>query len=981
MSKKDMFANFATKSSGDRKELLKEIYPIEYKRIFFAKSNKVVDYNPLNHKEQLDTYYEGLEKLKVQYVPFLKRVSPQLKIKRNKLPINTFSYRFNKSPSSEEITIPHYHGPIGRWTSTYQTNVNTKSLDAKKRTYLVCKGIDYNAKIYINGNFVMAHEGFFATFDCDISQYIDETIELTIVVDNDIPTLGNNDIHVNGDKLYAATGLGWDDPQTGWHHCPAGGGIFDQVYLEQREKIFISDIFIKPNIDQMSATVTMTLYSHINENVKRNIAINITPYNFESMEQYELLDEVLIGYGHNYYTYNISMKNAKLWEMEQPHLYNCQGNVNDSHYEATFGMRKFYMDQAGELKGDLFFNNKPIILRGANEMGHLQLCVARNDYEQLIEDILIAKYCNMNYYRITQRPVQEEIYHYCDMLGMLNQVDFPLFGYVRKNQFYEGIKQAGEMERHVRNHPSVIMATYINEPFNPAKYELAHRHLSRVDLEHFFDSCDGAVLFENSDRVIKRVEGDYDPPTNKGLSDFHCYNMWYTNHALPVGMLYKGYLPALKSGWKTGCGEYGTEGLDNLKVMKKYYPKEWLPDDDSNPWIPDKIVKAQSNSMHGDWYEEQLNINDWIEQSQLHQAFATKLMTEAFRRRNDVLVSTAIHLLIDAWPSGWMKTLVDVDRVPKKAYFSFKEALLPLKGSLRSDRWQGYENELIEVEAWILNDTSNKYNNLTMYATINNQDGVFDSYVLDTISIDQVSSKLVGIIPVTIPPTTIKKELYVDIELRNEEKIINRDRLIINIYPKLHKKVAVYPIGRKAKELIYESQYIIQDDFYDGCTVLITDNEKFSQYEQSMKNCKKIFLKTEKGNTYIVDGKTYTINPIFPEEIGEDCDVKGLSFVACHKDWQQYFGNDNFSYLYNNDIGYIDHVATHYVKGPKLQEILYSYQKPSFGGKVKGQKKRLPVVAQFDHNFFITLELAGRIQYNPIIDKLLINIITEMETI
>ena len=33
-------------------------------------------------------------------------------------------------------------------------------------------------------------------------------------------------------------------------------------------------------------------------------------------------------------------------------------------------------------------------------------------------------------------------------------------------------------------------------------------------------------------------------------------------------------------------------------------------------------------------------------------------MTDALRRRSDRIVSTAVHLLIDAWPSGWMKTLV-----------------------------------------------------------------------------------------------------------------------------------------------------------------------------------------------------------------------------------------------------------------------------------------------------------------------------------
>ena len=33
----------------------------------------------------------------------------------------------------------------------------------------------------------------------------------------------------------------------------------------------------------------------------------------------------------------------------------------------------------------------------------------------------------MNFLRFTQRPVQKEIYEYCDMLGLLNQTDLPLF--------------------------------------------------------------------------------------------------------------------------------------------------------------------------------------------------------------------------------------------------------------------------------------------------------------------------------------------------------------------------------------------------------------------------------------------------------------------------------------------------------------------------------------------------------------------------
>jgi len=67
---------------------------------------------------------------------------------------------------------------------------------------------------------------------------------------------------------------------------------------------------------------------------------------------------------------------------------------------------------------------------------------------------------------------------------------------------------------------------------------------------------------------------------------------WHTNHSLPIGKLHKGYLQPLKKGWKTGCGEYGTEGLDPLSVMLENYPNQWLPKNIKEPWTPEKIIKA-----------------------------------------------------------------------------------------------------------------------------------------------------------------------------------------------------------------------------------------------------------------------------------------------------------------------------------------------------------------------------------------------------
>ncbi|MBW7462512.1 hypothetical protein K0U00_51520, partial [Paenibacillus sepulcri] len=92
----------------------------------------------------------------------------------------------------------------------------------------------------------------------------------------------------------------------------------------------------------------------------------------------------------------------------------------------------------------------------------------------------------------------------------------------------------------------------------------------------------------------------------------------------------------------------------NLDVMRAYYPKEWLPagESENELWTPEKIVRAQTYGMHGDWYTEQRTIGEWIRASQRHQSLATKWMTDAWRRRADYVVSTAVHLLIDAWPSG-----------------------------------------------------------------------------------------------------------------------------------------------------------------------------------------------------------------------------------------------------------------------------------------------------------------------------------------
>ena len=168
--------------------------------------------------------------------------------------------------------------------------------------------------------------------------------------------------------------------------------------------------------------------------------IQLCPKNFTDGERVDYHAAMkVIGMGRNEYRYQIPMEEFRLWSPDTPYLYGAVCTMKKdgeivSQACRHFGMRKFVSDETTEPKGKFFLNNEPVLLRGANEMGHLQQCVMNGDFDQLRDDILIAKLCNMNYYRLTQRPVQEEIYDYMDMLGMMNQSDLPLFSTLRRNQ-------------------------------------------------------------------------------------------------------------------------------------------------------------------------------------------------------------------------------------------------------------------------------------------------------------------------------------------------------------------------------------------------------------------------------------------------------------------------------------------------------------------------------------------------------------------
>ena len=1018
----DKFAEIGTRKYTARAYLLTEPQPPVLPTVNLPVTNhpssafKAV--KPISTKEELTSELVNMRK---RYEPFMQNLAPVPAETRKKVPLSEFNWRIETQADLvdfeatlhgegtwQQVGIPHYGPPLGRAVTLYHKVIDLSEDDFARGNLFICfKGVDYKATVFVNGSLCGTHEGFFAPFEFEMSKIAHPGKNNILVrVENDYATQNGQDDEGNsliGDKIYAAGGPGWDEPVDGWHLCKPGMGISQDCYLESRSSLHINDIFVRPMLKDSVAEAWVELNNFSQYPVDAKLKLSVYGQNFSEtvVEDMEYIPsttyipgvgdlakpsdweqkKLKMGYGPNFLRIPVGMKKFRLWEPENPWLYQMQVKVYDANGNLTdtrvqqFGMRSYFIDTISSPKGKMYLNSKMIRLRGANTMGFEQQDVMHKNWNQLITDILLAKLCNMNYLRFTQRPVQAEVYEYCDRLGMLNQTDLPLFGVMRRNKFAEVVKQAEEMERLVRKHPSAIMVTFINERF-PNSEGSPQRGLNDAsEFFRMFAALDQAVLLSNPDQVIKAGDGDYDPPS-PGLPDNHCYNTWYNGHGLGLGKMYKGYWQLVKPGWDYGCGEFGAEGLDPLNVMQKYYPKSWLPKnkEDEKNWNANRIAMSQTHRFHYMWYNTQHSLNDWIEASQDYQARAVKLVSETFRR-DSRMVSFAVHLFIDAWPAGWMKAIMDVDRQPKKAYFAYRNALQPLMVSLRSDRTQFFSVEETSIEAWICNDLNFEPSGYLLKYQLEKEGKIVLANEVEA-KIGVNSPKFQGFLKFKTPEVSKRTPYIVRISLVNEKgESTCQNEFGFDVFPKIvPSKRMVYVLGAtkgKASQLVLEAGYQKAISAETADVILVDDYTKYLQAEKQVnelvfKGKTVVFLELPAQNYQIVKTKVL----IEKTNMGDYFFVSPSTGHPLVKNCKPF----DFNMWYKGKEGYIEPILANTISAPEWTPILSS-------GASNWVADKGTVMAAAELKFgkglfrICELQLVDRIRYNPtafkILDKLL----------
>ncbi len=266
-----------------------------------------------------------------------------------------------------------------------------------KRVLLHFGAVDWQCKVYVNGKCVGEHTGGYVAFSMDITEALIE---------------GENELLV---CVYDPTDAGWQQrgKQTLKTHgfwYTATSGIWQTVWLEAVEELYIEKLRFTPNIDDSTIRVK-TILNRKADGVVRKLTIS---FSGETVCEAEIeADEAVL------------LKNPKLWSPETPNLYDVKleifqnGELKDS-VTSYFGMRKFSMEKDKNGVPRLFLNNQPYFQKGLLDQGYW--CdgglTAPTD-AAMIFDIQKCKDLGFNMLRKHIKAEPLRWYYHCDRLGML----------------------------------------------------------------------------------------------------------------------------------------------------------------------------------------------------------------------------------------------------------------------------------------------------------------------------------------------------------------------------------------------------------------------------------------------------------------------------------------------------------------------------------------------------------------------------------
>ena len=582
---------------------------------------------------------------------------------------------------------------------TYRTFFVKPELISGERLFFVSKGIDYQFKIFVNGEELLSQEGMFTPVNLDLTNKLKQSNELKILV-YPAPKVPGRPVDRSqaSNSVKPAVSYGWD-----WHPRLIPLGIWDETYLEKRPASFIDDFHVNYDLNQ--------------DLTKAEIKLQISGQNLDGVPFiWTLKDEngkeVLKSEGKTM----LDFSNPNLWwphDHGKPYLYSSTIQLLDASgkviqiSESKIGFRriKLLMNEGAWREPDGFpktrsvppaqleINGRKIFCKGTNWVNPeiFPGIITRERYNELLD---LAVEANFNILRVWGGGIvnKESFFELCDEKGILVWQEFPLAcnNYPDDAHYLSILQQeSASIINRVKKHPSLAFWCGGNELFNAwsgmTDQSLALRLLNSQCLE----------LDPNSPFI----------PTSPLMG------MGHGNYVFRDLQTKEEVFSSMARAHYTTYTEFGMPAPSSVAVLKTIIPKEELwPPKPGTSWESHHAYKAWVGNtwLCQDIIEDYFGVSNSLEElvanGQLMQGEGYKCIYEEARRQKPYCSMATNWCYQEPWPTAANNSLISYPAIPKPGYYAVKNACRPVLASARFSKFKWTEGEAFFADVWMLSD-------------------------------------------------------------------------------------------------------------------------------------------------------------------------------------------------------------------------------------------------------------------------------------
>lgn len=571
-----------------------------------------------------------------------------------------------------------------------------KAFTESDQLYLVIKGLDTYADVYLNNHLIHVNSNMFILNRLLVDKSIlSDTNELRIYFKSPtieglkkleafgFPLPADNDQSENGglgpNKVSVFTRkapyhFGWD-----WGPRLVSSGIWRDIYFEVTSEPSINEVYIRQiNISEKVADLNAEfVVSDYENDLDISVFINNQIYlENQSIIPFLLSKEKLINVPTSV---PIKINNPSLWWPNghgDQNLYSFKIElIKDGKIvctkQVTTGLRDIQLVRKPDEFGESFYfsiNGKPIFAKGANyiPMEVFPADALQTKYNDLI---LSAVNSNINMLRVWGGGIYENdiFYELCDKYGILVWQDF-MFAcamYPATNEFLKEVSiEVSQNIKRLRNFACIVLwcgNNEIEQAWGPYEEKRGWGWKQR------YDGNQREIIWNAYDTIFHRLipdlirinnpETDYwhsSPSAGVGKlaghdnksGDMHYWGVWHGNESIEMFEHYKARF----------MSEYGFQSFPEYESIKKYTSEEdWSFD---SPVMlshqRSSIGNQRIMSYMKESYRTPSNFEDQIYVGQLVQAEAIKKAIKSHRSEMPYCMGSLYWQLNDCWPvASW----------------------------------------------------------------------------------------------------------------------------------------------------------------------------------------------------------------------------------------------------------------------------------------------------------------------------------------